>query len=88
LKRFTFKKDEKYGWASDFPQSDAYIAFNMTKCGLSDWFRDQGAPEIASIACEGDFIWTKLLTGLEFIRTKTIANGNDVCDFRFLKKQK
>ena len=87
LKRFTFSKDEKYGWASDFPQSDAYIAINITKCGLTDWFRDQGAPEIASIACEGDLIWTKLLTGLKFIRTKTIADGGEICDFRFVKME-
>lgn len=85
IKKFTYK-DEKYGWAAIFPKSDAYIAVDYIKCGLSDWFRDQGAPEIASIACEGDFIWTELLTGLKFIRTKTIANGDGVCDFRFVKK--
>lgn len=85
LKRFTFSKDEKYGWASNFPQSDAYIAIDITKCGLTDWFRDQGAPEISPIACEGDLIWTELLTGLKFIRTKTIASGDDICDFRFVK---
>lgn len=85
LKRFTHNKDEKYGWATVFPKSDAYIAVDYTKCGLSDWFRDQGAPEIAPIACEGDYIWTGLLTGLKFIRTKTIANGDGICDFRFVK---
>jgi len=86
MKKFTYK-DEKYGWATIYPDSDAYIAVDYTKCGLSDWFRDQGAPEIATIACEGDFIWTELLTGLRFIRTKTIANGDGVCDFRFVKTQ-
>ena len=85
LKKFVFKKDEKYGWASEFPQSDAYIAINFTRCGLTDWFRDQGAPEITPIACEGDYIWTRLLTGLKFIRTKTIGNGDKICDFRFVK---
>ena len=84
LARFKYR-DEKYGWDAVFPESDAYIAVDMTRCGLADWFRDQGAPEIAPIACEGDFIWTELLTGLKFNRTKTIANGDDICDFRFVK---
>jgi len=86
LKKFTYK-GEKYGWATTFPPSDAYMAVDYVKCGLSDWFRDQGAPEIAPIACEGDLIWTELLTGLKFIRTKTIAGGDGLCDFRFVKKR-
>jgi hypothetical protein len=60
----------------------------MTKCGLLDWFRDQGASEIAPIACEGDLIRTESLKGLKFIRTKTIANGDEICDFRFVKHNK
>ena len=80
-------KAENYGWATVFPDSDAYLAVDYTKCGLHDWFRDQGTPEISPIACEGDLIWTKMLTGLTFIRTKTIANGDDICDFRFIKQK-
>ena len=55
LKRFTIKIDEKYGWATVLPESDAYISVDYTKCGITDWFRDQGVPEIAPIACEGDY---------------------------------
>jgi hypothetical protein len=88
LKRFTIKKDEKYGWATVLPESDAYIAVDFTKCGLTDWFRDQGAPEIAPIACEGDYIQFALWKGLKFIRTKTIANGDKICDFRFVHENK
>jgi len=88
LKRFTIKKVEKYGWATVLPGSDAYIAVDFTKCGLTDWFRNQGAPEIAPIACEGDYIQFALWKGLKFIRTKTIANGDDICDFRFVHENK
>ena len=84
----TNRESISWVWASNFPQSNAYIAVNITKCGITDWFRDQGAPEIAPIACEGDYIWTELLTGLKFVRTKTIANGDDICDFRFVKHNK
>lgn len=88
LKRFMIKKDEKYGWATVLPESDAYIAVDFTKCGITDWFRDQGSPEIAPIACEGDYIWFALWKGLKFIRTKTIANGYKICDFRFVHENK
>jgi len=88
LKKFTIKKDEKYGWTTIFPKSDAYIAVDYSKCGLTDWFRDQGAPEIAPIACEGDYIQFKLWKGLKFVRTKTIANGDGICDMRFYKIDK
>ena len=85
IKKFMIKRDEKYGWAAVIPESDAYIAVDYTKCGLTDWFRDQGVPEIAPIACEGDYIHFALWKGLKFVRTKTIANGDDICDMRFIK---
>jgi len=85
LKRFMIKKDELYGWGTVQPESDAYIAVDYKKCGVVDWFRDQGAPEIAPIACEGDYIQFALWKGLDFKRTKTIANGDDICDMRFYK---
>lgn len=88
LEKFTIKKDEKYGWATVLPKSDAYIAVDFTKCGLTDWFRDQGVPEIAPIACEGDYIQFELWKGLKFIRTKTIAKGDGICDMRFYKIDK
>ncbi len=88
LKRFTIKKDEKYGWATVLPESDAYIAVYYTKCGLTDWFRDQGVPVIAPIACEGDYIQFASWKELKFIRTKTIASGDEICDFRFIKTEK
>lgn len=88
LKRFMIKKNEKYGWATVLPESDAYIAVDYTRCGLTDWFRDQGVPEIAPIACEGDYIQFALWKGLRFVRTKTIAHGDEVCDFRFVKEKK
>ena len=69
------------------PDSDAYMAVNYTKCGLTDWFQDQGAPEIAPIACEGDHIQFALWKGLKFERTQTIASGAPICDMRFYKPE-
>lgn len=86
-KRQLTYKDEAYGWAAEFPESDATLAFDMTRCGLVDWFGDQGVPEIAPIACEGDYIVAEYMTGLELVRTKTIAAGDEICDFRYVRKE-
>lgn len=85
LKGFEWENEE-YGWATEFPQSDAYIAVNVTRCGLVKWFKEQGVPEIAPVACEGDFIWAEYMKGLELRRTKTLARGDELCDFRYVKK--
>jgi len=85
LKGFSWERGEKYGWAAEFPESDAYIAVNITRCGLVKWFREQGVPEIAPIACKGDFVWAEFMTGLKLVRTRTLAEGADICDFRYVK---
>ncbi len=76
---------EKYGWASSIPASDVYIAVDYTRCGLTDWFRDMANPEISLIACEGDYIQFAGVKGLRFVRTRTLASGDGVCDMRFVK---
>ena len=85
LEGFNWEEGEEYGWAVEYPESDAYIAVNVTQCGLAKWFTDQGIPELAPVACEGDFVWAEFMTGLELQRTMTIAEGDEVCDFRYVK---
>jgi hypothetical protein len=80
------RQDEAYGWVSQFPESEAYIAVDVTRCGLVDWYADHDVPEIAPIGCEGDFIMAEFMTGLELVRTKTIAGGDAICDFRYVKR--
>jgi len=80
------RQDELYGWTAEFPESDAYVAVDVTRCGLIDWYTDQGAPEVGPIGCQGDFVMAEFMTGLELVRTKTIADGDGVCDFRYIKK--
>jgi hypothetical protein len=86
MKGFKWEDEEEYGWAAEFPESEAYIAVDITRCGLVKWFTEQGAPEIAPIACEGDFVWAEFMTGLELRRTQTLASGDNICDFRYVKK--
>ena len=81
------RKDEPYGWTTEFPASDAYIAIDVTRCGLVDWYAAQGAPEVAPIGCQGDFIVAEYMPGIELARTKTIADGDEVCEFRYRREQ-
>jgi hypothetical protein len=37
------RQDEEYGWATEFPESDAYIAIDVTRCGLVDWYTDSNS---------------------------------------------
>jgi hypothetical protein len=79
------RQDEPYGWTTEFPDSDAYIAIDVTRCGLVDWYAEQGAPEVAPIGCEGDFIVAEYMPGLELARSQTIADGDQACVFRYVK---
>jgi hypothetical protein len=80
------RQNEAYGWAAEFPESNAYIAIDVTRCGLVDWYTDQGVPEVSLVGCEGDFIMAEFMAGLKLERTKTIAGGDGICDFRYVQE--
>ncbi len=57
------------------------------ECGICKYFHEHDADEIMPYICLCDFASSDALkTGLS--RTKTIAEGNDKCDFRFKIGQK
>lgn len=63
--------------------SDDQIAFDVTECPLAKYFRDRGVPELTQhAACSLDYRLS-VLWGLNFKRSKTIAEGYPLCDFRF-----
>jgi hypothetical protein len=42
------RQDEPYVWAHEFPEADAYIAIDVTRRGLVDWYADQSVPARAT----------------------------------------
>jgi len=63
--------------------SDTGVAFDVTVCPLVDYFKDQGVPELtAHAACNLDYCMAREF-GIELVRTQTIANGAEYCDFRW-----
>ena len=57
---------------------------DYSECGGCKFLSKQGAPELAPYICTADIIYSELF-GWGLIRTKTIAEGFEKCDFRFKK---
>ena len=55
---------------------------DIVECGICKLFQKHHYAKYATILCEVDEI-TSGLAGLQLIRTGTIANGAEKCDFRF-----
>ena len=66
-------------------KDDYEFGFDYHECGVVKLCRDEGCPELAKYLCRLDFMTAELM-GLGLRRTKTLAEGGDCCDFRWLKK--
>jgi hypothetical protein len=63
--------------------SEAGVAFDVTLCPLADYLRDQGVPELTPhAACNLDYCAAREF-GVDLVRTQTIADGAEHCDFRW-----
>ena len=66
------------------------FSFNVTKCKYADLYKELGLEDLGLIlSCNRDFAFAKGFNPeLELIRTKTILEGADYCDFRYKIKKK
>ncbi|MFX1233116.1 MAG: L-2-amino-thiazoline-4-carboxylic acid hydrolase [Promethearchaeota archaeon] len=81
------KREYPENWVGDFIDGEGKMfdyGFNFTECGWIKLIKNEGAEDIAPYACLCDFARMKAI-GVGFKRTKTIANGAEICDFRFVK---
>lgn len=74
--RIETNKTETYGLG---------YGIDILECGICKLFAKHNAQKYVSILCEVDK-FTSNLAGLELIRTGTIAEGAEKCDFRFKLK--
>ncbi len=59
------------------------MRFDMTKCPYSDLCTKYGYPEITTAFCRGDdIVYGNMHPKLIWGRTKTIGDGDAVCDFK------
>ncbi len=67
--------------------TDAVFGFDLHRCLYCELFRDFGYSELAPVLCKYDKLYAETLEDwVSFERTGTIADGADLCDFRFHRK--
>ncbi|MFH1881363.1 MAG: L-2-amino-thiazoline-4-carboxylic acid hydrolase, partial [Planctomycetota bacterium] len=62
------------------------LEFKVTECLWAKTFRDTEAPDIGyAVNCHADFAFAEgYSTNLRLVRTKTLMEGHDCCNFRYL----
>lgn len=74
-------------WVWKFVKGDGVefdYGYDFLECGTQKLYHDQGADEFLPFYCFLDFVTSKT-SGRTLIRTMTLAEGHDKCDFRFKK---
>lgn len=62
------------------------FAFNTTRCFILDTLTKNGAPELTRLYCKTDDWLAAELPKIRWRRTKTLANGDELCDFRWCRQ--
>ena len=75
-------------WVVDVLPKCADFDYGMdySECGICKICADEGCPEIARYLCRLDYVMADML-GVKLVRTKTISEGGEVCDFRYSMKK-
>jgi len=65
--------------------TDTEIATNITRCRYADMYKEHGMEEFGYLlSCGRDFAMVAGFNPkIKLTRTKTIMEGDDICDFRF-----
>ena len=74
-------------WVATFVEGDGEefdYGLDVTECGICKFYHAQGADELAPYLCLSDYVVSDAFDrGL--VRYKTLAEGAEVCDFRYKK---
>lgn len=83
-------ENKKYTIAAVILMSIGIIAndlgYDYYECGICKICKDEGCPELAKHLCKLDFMMADLMNA-KLVRTKTLAEGADYCDFRYSLKR-
>ncbi len=74
-------------WSVDIlPANGEYdLGYDYHECGICKLCADEGCPELAQYLCRMDYVLADIMN-MKLTRTKTIAEGADMCDFRYSRK--
>ncbi len=85
----TKKNFGKAGWDFDWKRVDkSVIEFDCHKCFYFDIFQKYSVPELTAIFCESDDVVYGNIPNITWARTKTIGNGDKICDFKFINSKR
>ena len=60
------------------------VGYHFTRCLYAEAFRELGEPDLGMVMCSRDGPWVKSYNSkLAFRRTKTLMEGDEVCDHVF-----
>ncbi len=76
-------------WVIEFVEGgeDYLFGYDMRECGIHKFWRSKGLEEFVPYLCLTDWAKWKSI-GVAVERSQTIANGHEVCDFRYCRAKK
>lgn len=80
----TRKRRYENDWVVDLipGNGDFDLGYDYIECGICKLCRDEGCPELAKYLCRLDYMFAQIM-GLCLVRSSTLAEGGEKCDFRF-----
>ncbi len=73
----------RYTWHKDDPKDEFH--FECNECIYAKILGKRGLLKLGSMCCHADIINYGALPYTDFIRTETLCQGGEVCDFRFVR---
>ena len=77
----SFPDNWKYTFSYDLSVPECYITYS--RCAICEMARKEGAFHLMKYLCTTDYAQQELM-GNTLIRTKTMGNGDDICDFHII----
>ena len=75
----------RYTWHKDDPKNEFH--FECNECIYARILGRRNLMKLGSMCCHADIINYGNLPYTDFIRTKTLCQSGDVCDFRFVRHE-
>ncbi len=84
-----FRKKSGVGWRYTWHPEDPKDVFHFecNECIYAKILGKRGLMKLGAMCCHADIINYGELHYTDFIRTKTLCQGGDLCDFRFVRHQ-
>ncbi len=84
---YGFRKGSGYGWRYTWHKDDSKdrFRFECNECIYEQILGRRGLLKLGAMCCRADVINYGDLPYTDFIRTKTLCQGGDLCDFLFVR---